>query len=61
MAKRAKSLEEIARRYEAMIDDESQDAQFVPVTAHVEAKGSVISTHFSSEEIDIIFEAAKQR
>ena len=62
MPKKVESIDEIARRYEAMIDDESQDASFKPVQAYVKPRADVVySTRYSEEEIALIRRAAKER
>jgi hypothetical protein len=62
MPKKTKSLEEIAQKYEAMIDDESQDEAFTSVSARINPDGeSVYVTRFSRQEIDPIYHATKDR
>lgn len=49
MPEREETLEEIARRFEVLIDDDSQDHTFVPVNARVNVQGSVFAARFTKE------------
>lgn len=60
MTKKPESLEQIAQRYEAMVDDDSQDAGLVPVSAQVNPSGgSIIAAHFSRDEFALVARAAE--